>query len=340
MNKRGINKILCISTTGIGNMVLYTPVIRTLDSRFPGAEITLLCSSREAGAVLEDSNIVDKIIVLDKSKAKNYFTVLKKVRRENIDMVIGSYLDRSFKVGVFAWLTKAYIRVGYRKGLQKFFYNYLTDLRTHEHEVNLNLDLLKPVKGEQVINEPVFKLTDENLKFADNFLESGSEYFGFHPGAGSQIGGGRIKRWAPERFAEVADKLNKKFNSKIIIFGGPGEEDLSQKVENYMKSDAVNAVGKFGLKKTAALIKKCRLFVTNDSGLMHIASAFKVPVAAIFGPTLPWKNHPWNTRYRLIRKKLECSPCYNKKINCYNQKCLDNITVEEVYKECTELLKN
>jgi ADP-heptose:LPS heptosyltransferase len=108
-----------------------------------------------------------------------------------------------------------------------------------------------------------------------------------------------------------------------------------------MRKKPVIVAGDTDIRTTAMLIKKCALFISNDSGLMHIATAVKTPVIAIFGPTLWWKNHPWGKENLVIRKNLSCSPCYNySTIKCRNIRCLETITVGEVFgKVCQALSK-
>ena len=341
MKLKRIEKILAISTTGIGNMVLYTPVLKTLRSWFPEAKLTLLCGSIQAADVVRGSNMVDDIWILDKTKFKNYINILRRTRKIKFNMVVISYLDKSFKVGMFVWNTQARIRLGYNCGPQKFFYNYRAEVGAKEHEVQQNLRLLNEFNNnKEVIRNTEFFLDIKDKIFADKYLKISKSVFGFHPGAGLDVKGNILKRWNVEKFAEVADKLADKCNAEIIIFGGQGEENLGKAMSENMKVKPVDLTGKLSIKKTAALIKRCKLFITNDSGLMHIAASFGVPVVAIFGPTLYWKNYPWNTKHKIVRKELDCGPCSQfKNINCKHAVCMEAVTVDEVYKACVELIK-
>lgn len=319
-------------------MVLYTPLIKTLRKWFPHSNITLLCGNNEAAEIVRGSNIVNDIWVLDKLKFKNYVKILKKSRKKKFDMIVTSYLDRSFKVGVFCWLSGASIRIGYDYKIQKIFYNYRTKLGSKDHEVEQNIRLIKNLSDKGIVKETTFFLKEDDEIFADNYLKTSNPLFGFHPGSGIDVGG-NTKRWDVEKFAGVADNLAKKYNAQILIFGGPGEEGLGKKMADNMTVKPVDLTGKLSIKKTAALIKRCSLFITNDSGLMHIAASFGIRVVAIFGPTLYWKNYPWNTKYKIIRKDLTCGPCYEfQRINCDFAACLKEITVDEVYKASKEIL--
>ncbi|MFC2061474.1 lipopolysaccharide heptosyltransferase II [Elusimicrobiota bacterium] len=335
-----MNKILAISTTGIGNMVLYTPVLKTLRAWYPDARITLLCGSSAAAEVVRGSNMTDDIWVLDKSDFLNYIKVLHKAKREKFDTVITSYLDKSLKVAVFSWLTGAEKRVGYDSGPQKIFFNHKAQVSERIHEVQQNLNLLKHFDSEKnVIVNTEFFLEEKYNDFAAKHIKTTTFLFGFHPGSGTDIGGNTLKRWPAGKYAEVANMLIKKFDSQVIIFGGPEEKYLGSIMAEKMVREPLDMTGKLSIKETAALIKRCSLFISNDSGLMHIAASFGIPVAAVFGPTLYWKNYPWGTKHKIIRKELDCSPCYQfHSINCKYARCLEEIEVNEVFEACLELI--
>ncbi|MBN2406627.1 MAG: glycosyltransferase family 9 protein [Elusimicrobia bacterium] len=338
---KDIKKILAVSTTGIGNLILYTPVLRTLKEWYPQAQITLLCGSRAASMIVSGSDAVGDIWVIDKKRRSEYFRVLSGARKERFDMVITSYLDRSAKVALFTWLSGAGIRIGYESGILSFLYTHRACPGDREHEVRQNLRLLEklPHKGSVTEKTEIF-IDRKAADFADGFIKDRGSVIGFHPGSGTDIGRTAVKRWPAERFSELGDELVKRYGADVVLFGGPGEEELGAAVASKMVYKPVDMTGKLSVKETAALIGKCSLFVTNDSGLMHMAANFGVPVAALFGPTMHWKNHPWGTRYKILRKDLKCSPCYDfGRISCARPECMEGIGVRDVIDACSELMK-
>ena len=338
--KEKIKNILAISSTGIGNVILYTPVLKSLRNNFPDANISLIVGSKQAEEVLSGSDIVNEIIILEKEKMsiKKYLLFLSEIRRKNFDLVITSFLDKSFKVGLFSFLTGAKYRIGFDNGPQSIFYNYKVKIISEKHEVEYNLDLLRAMGLSELTSDLFFYIDDDSIKTAKNFLNENniSEkdfIIGIHPGSA------RWKRWPKEKYSQLCSELINLYNSKIIIFGSEDEKELADFIVNSTNGKIISACGLFNLKETGSLIKMCKCFICNDTGLMHVASAMKIPVIAIFGPTLHWKNYPWNTKHIIVRKNLECSPCYNyDRIKCKNNfDCLDSIKIEEVLNAFKEI---
>jgi len=156
---------------------------------------------------------------------------------------------------------------------------------------------------------------------------------GINPGATY----GSAKRWYPEEFAKVANELGKKYD--IIIFGGPGEEEIAKNIEkNLTIKNYQNLCGKLSIKELAEYIGGLELFITNDSGPMHIAAAFKVKIVALFGPTKYNETSPYNTTYKIVTKNLDCAPCMKRECPLGHHKCMKLITADEVIKASKELL--
>jgi len=151
---------------------------------------------------------------------------------------------------------------------------------------------------------------------------------GINPGAAY----GSAKRWYPKEFAKVANVLGKDYD--VIIFGGPGEEDISKEIEdNLTIKNYQNLCAKLSIKELCEKIGGLSLMVTNDSGPMHIAASYKVPTIAIIGPTKYKETYPYNTKYVIVRKDLECSPCAKRVCPLKgeeNHKCMKQIKAEDV----------
>lgn len=330
-------KILCVSTTGMGNAILYIPVIRTLAKNYPDATIDFIVSYSAAESLLQGYSGIRKLIFLPKDKIGIWdtFRLIKTLRNEKYDLFVSSFLDKSMKVALFSYLLGIPKRVGFSNGWWKIFYNHRVSIKEHKHEVEYNLDLLKKIGLENIDNSISIELSNIELSFGEQFLTDSNidrkkHIIGIHPGSGTNILKD-IKRWPVEKYAELANELTQDMNSEIIIFGGKEELPLSEKMVSYMHIKPIIATGRTSIHQTAALIKMCDVFICNDSGLMHIAASLKTPIAAIFGPTLYWKNYPWQVNHKIIRKQMKCSPCYEfRTINCPNPKCLDDISVEEV----------
>ena len=155
--------------------------------------------------------------------------------------------------------------------------------------------------------------------------------FGINPGATY----GSAKRWYPKEFAKVANYLGN--FGDIIIFGGPGEEEIAKDIEKHLTiQNYQNLCGKLTIKELCEHIGGLNGFVTNDSGPMHIAAAFNIPIIAIFGPTDYTETSPWSKNYKIISKNLDCAPCKKRECPLKTHECMKEIKAEDVIKEINE----
>jgi heptosyltransferase-2 len=157
---------------------------------------------------------------------------------------------------------------------------------------------------------------------------------GVHPGAAY----GEAKRWIPERFAAVLERLQKP-GRRLLLFGGPGEEPFAEEISMKVHHPPINLVGKTTVTEALGLISQCHLFLSNDSGLMHVAAALGIPQVALFGSTDPQKTAPLNERAVVIRPEgIGCTPCF--KPSCpLDLKCMKAITTDEVFAAAEGLLQ-
>ena len=152
---------------------------------------------------------------------------------------------------------------------------------------------------------------------------------------------GSAKRWYPERFAKVAADYASKYD--IIIFGGPNEVAMAKEIEDNLKTLGItnytNLAGKTNIEELCANIGGCSLFITNDSGPMHVAAAYQVPTISIFGPTKYKETSQWmNEKSRLVRHEMDCSPCMKRECPLGHHECMKSITASEVSEAVRELL--
>ncbi len=171
----------------------------------------------------------------------------------------------------------------------------------------------------------------EEASWADAFLKEsgygGGPLVGINPGAAY----GDAKRWHPERFAAVADRLARELKGTAVIFGGAQDRETEEAVAGAMKTKPIRAAGKTSIGHLIALISRCRLFITNDSGPMHIAAALGVPIVAVFGPTNPATTGPMG-KAAIVRHEIECSGCLERSCPT-DRRCMESITAGEVV-EC------
>jgi len=219
-----------------------------------------------------------------------------------------------------------------------------------KHVVENNVALL-PFLGVDIPEElPAldFSLDTADGEFAKQWLSGhltgGRRVVGMH--AGTAVFKNHInRRWAPEKFAELAARLVRESDCDVLVFGGPDEIELKTKIVTATDCPGkVLAVNDTSLRQSAALIKACDLMVSNDSSLMHVSAAMQTPVVAIFAYTNPAFVRPWHAPHRLVRHELPCSPCFfysPKPASCHanlDYTCVKGIEVDEVFNACSELI--
>lgn len=349
-----IRTILVKKPGGIGNVLLATPMLQALKGIFPKASLTVLVESEAAKQVLDANPYAEQTIVTpaeqywSESKPKYFarmFELAVRLRKKKYDLVVNGYSGYGgdgWRSCVFTFLVGGKYSIGYGKGLWRLLYSKSLELRGELHEVDRNLDLVRLVAPELdgIKAELNLWLSGNDRRVAERFFKTSgitedSLTVGIHPGSGPMT----YKRWAPAKFAKLADRLTNKWDAKVIIFGGNEEIDLADDISLRMKDNAVNAAGKTSLKQTAALIQKCKIFISNDTGLMHIAAAVRVPVVAIFGPTNFHRTSPYGNSHIVVTSKLPCVPCYRGYgTKCDDITCLNRISVEEVMSAVERLL--
>jgi len=338
-------KVLIIQLQPIGDVVRATPVVAKLQERYPQSRIDFLIYDRYA-ELLEGNPRVNEIITLNgrfRQENININQILEELKEladrlqeKRFDLVVN--LHDTTLSGILAYLTKA----KEIKGVVLNEFGHFTIppgwiINPHESGLNLVEAYLRNVGLDtEGANLEVY-LEEEDLAFRDEFLRKegiGEKelLIGLNPGAAVYS-----KRWPKEGFAQVGDQLSREYRAKLILFGGPQDKGLADEMVRVMESTPINLVGRTTLKGLAALLERCNLFITNDSGPMHIAAAVNTPMVAIFGSSSLKANSPYGGRYVTLQADLPCVPCGRS--YCEELNCLKSITVEEVLASCRKILK-
>ncbi|MBM4308848.1 MAG: glycosyltransferase family 9 protein, partial [Deltaproteobacteria bacterium] len=162
----------------------------------------------------------------------------------------------------------------------------------------------------------------------------GRVLIGINPGAAY----GLAKCWHPDRFAELGRRLCERWKATALIFGREEERSMADRILKSLGGGGIDFTGKTHLLQLAALLERCRLLVTNDTGTMHVASAVGTPIVAIFGSTDPVATGPWGDGHVVVRKEVSCSPCF-KRVCPTDHRCMEGITVDEVEKVVSKKLE-
>jgi lipopolysaccharide heptosyltransferase II len=340
--------ILVILTAGIGDLVLASMSMRALRSGFPGADIHLLTST-EASVIAKNYKFLDHVWTFpirelrhDKRHLIDILKLIKNLRQTEFISIVNLYnvgsVIGALKMGLLLLLLKSKNRIGHdNKGFSLFLTKKApraTFEKRHLADAMMEIAILA---GGVSDNKGIEVSWDKDCEGKwHNFFHniSSKKIIGINPG-----GDRKNRRWDSERYAVVADRLIETFDASVIILGGHGEEDISLSIQNRMKNESINLAGKLSLNDLTYIISRLDLLITNDSGPMHIGSATRTPLVAIFGPGDPVLSHPYTSPdlYRLICAPVHCRPC--DKDECDNLICLDWITPEIVFEKCAELIK-
>ncbi len=351
-------RILVIALSGIGDALLFTPAARILRTQFPESTIDALVMFRGAQQIYERTGLFNNVIYHNFLNHSKYGSLkLTLLMRGKYDSSVNVYPSNRKEYNLIQFLIGAKNRgaVEYlRRDAREFgFLNNCTVKENDSlHCVEENVSLCEKVFDFKAAGIPDlhFPLMPEDQAFADSFTRSngisGSDLVvGFHPGTAT-FKNQMKRRWEPEKFAELGARLVKELGAKVFVFGGPDEADLKREICEKSGTPDVIAADIPGIPETAAVIRRCSVFVTNDSGLMHIASAMKRKVVAIIGPTNTNYIHPWHTEYEIASLNLECSPCFiysPRPLKCFRKgvefKCIRELTVDHVYEKTVSLLK-
>lgn len=338
-------RILIIMMGGIGDMILLTPALKALRKAYPSSTLSFLLGPYGAEKVIEGSDLINGKIIINPEKykgVKGKIKLIRELRKENFHLSITSTGTNPIKSGLLCYLARIKNRLGEDIGGKGFFYNLKVPFHPESHNVESNLHMLQKL-GINADDKRIYVYRSSEDKYfaskiiADHHLEE-KLLIGIHPGSG--VHQAWFRRWPKERFARLADGMIDKYKATVMIFGGADEMSLACEIKALMNSNPILMAGKTTLTQAAALIEKCRLFISNDSGLMHVACAVHTPVIGLYGPTNHMNTGPYSDSSIIIRRELDCSPCYKReKVKCKRLDCFKFITVEDVFEAVNSLME-
>jgi len=339
INKEQIKRILIIQFRYIGDIILSTPLIKILRESFPQSHIAFLVEPLP-GELLEDNPNIDEIIYFEKRKDDiiGSYKFFRSLKNKKFDLVI----DLVGTPGT-AWATffsKAKYKVGYNVRIRKYAYNLVTSDDTVERYSALKkLVLLKKIGIYKEEHKLFLKINENHRKFAEDFFNINNindDKLKMFFAPNSKI---PTKRWTKERFAELGDLLNEKYQAHIImLWGNPEELKYTREIAELMNYKPV-LMPKVMLKEMAAVIEKCDLMVACDSGPKHIGTAMEIPTVTIFGSSMDilW-NPPGNDKFVVVKGNVPCIGCGLNK--CDHMSCMDNIKVKDIENAMMKLKQN
>ncbi|MFC2094380.1 glycosyltransferase family 9 protein [Bacteroidota bacterium] len=343
-------KILIIALSGIGDALMFTPALKSLRANLPDAQIDVLVMFNGARDIFINNADINDVYLFDFLR-EGYIKSLKYILslRGKYDASINVYPSNRKEYNIISFLIGAKNKAAV-KYLRKDFSNlgFLNSIRITEndsvHNVQTNNKLIEKLLNKKFVEEPALELfiTEEDeiraqKFFSENNILKDDLVIGFHPGCAT-LKNHIKRRWEPEKFAELGKKLIDDHRAKILVFGGPDEDELKNLVESKIDSQDAVVVNTNGILQSAAIMQRCGVFVTNDSSQMHIAAALQLKVAAIIGPTNPHYIYPWKTEHNIVSLNLDCAPCFfysPRPLICSRDdmqfKCIKELTVDIVY---------
>lgn len=319
-------KILVIRLSSIGDIVLATPLIRCLRNKLPSAQIDFIVKEKYS-ETLSANPYISNLVLFE----NNIFELVRRVRKEKYDLIIDIHNNfRSFLLTLFSG-SKILRYKNYL--LQRFF---LVELGINLYKEKIPvfrryLNTAEPL-GISYDNKGLNFFIDEKIK----------GQMSFYPNIGiCPVAVWKTKRWQKENFITLAKKVIEKYNYNILIFGGKNDFEYCESIKNQIGENSENLCG-LSLQETAIALTKCEYLLTNDTGLMHIAEALKIPVIAFFGPTVEeFGFYPQSAKSKVFAKNILCRPCSTKGSKTCpigNFRCMKDITVEEVFDYCATCL--
>ncbi len=329
-------KILIRSANWVGDAIMTTPALRAIRNNFPHARITILAKPWVMPVFDANPYVDEKMTYAAHDRHKGPIGVTRLARdlkAREFDLAI--LFQNAFEAALIAWMAGIRHRLGFTTDGRTLL---LTErIRTWPglkkgHLVDYYIGLLT---GAGLLSDgrslDLF-ISREELDFARKTLVDlmhGKEDFivGINPGATY----GTAKRWPKDRFVTLSRRLISEHQARVLVFGGPGEASLGAEISDAVGQGCYNLCNKTTLRQAMALIGCCSAFVTNDSGLMHVAAALDIPPVAIIGPTDPSATSPLSSMSRMIQEVGSCdlAPCL--KIDCpLDHRCMTSIEVDQV----------
>ena len=336
----GLNRILIRGTNWIGDAVMTLPAVVSVRAAYPRAHLSILAKPPVTD-IYRMFSAADEIIPYEHKfdTPLGIFRLAHTLRLKKFNAAI--LLQNAIEAAIISLAAGIRVRAGYNADGRGFLLTHAirrTEGIFKVHQIDYYLEMVKAL-GCADVDRAMHLETYISAATAREVLhqylpDSSRSIIGIAPGATY----GPAKKWLAERFAAAADRLGKDLGAQVVLFGGKDDQETTEQVRNRACSGVINLAGKTTLRETIYLISQCRLFISNDSGLMHVAGALNIPTVAIFGSTNPVTTSPPGEKTILVRKPASCSPCLKK--TCPTDfRCMTMITVDDVVAAAHTLLQ-
>ena len=356
-------KILIINPFGIGDVIFSTPLIEAVKRIFPQSYIAYICN-RRVSELIRTNPRLNKIFVYEKDDYREIWrrskirclmkvlSFLRSIKKESFDISID--LSLSYQYSMFFKIIGIKTRAGFNYRNRGKFLTHKIDIESFDdkHVVEYYLDVLRllGIDVSKDIASPRIYASEASLRFGDKFLKENSVtktdlLIGMVPGCGASWGqdAGR-RRWDKKNFSALANRLIEKYNARIVLLGNSKEVGICEDVRSATGNRVINYCGKTSIEMLIGILTRCKALITNEGGVLHMAAGLGINTVSIFGPVdeATYGPYPKSANHIILsRKDVPCRPCYKRfKYNgCDNRRCLETITVDEVFHAAEEALK-
>jgi 3-deoxy-D-manno-octulosonic-acid transferase/heptosyltransferase-1 len=336
-------RILIVKLSAIGDVVQSLPALEAMKRTFPHSEIDWVVEEAAAD-ILYDHPLIDRLLV---SRRKAWMRMLKQpstvlqglagirgflreLRDRRYDIAVD--LQGLLKSGVVIGLARAKRKIGFsgtRECSSCFLNERLPAYDIEKHALERYLDVaryLGAVDPKPTCTLPIGRELDAMRSRLTGINGDGRKIIVINP-----MARWKTKLWQEEKFAQLADRLIDERNALVALTGSPEDRAVTDRIQGMMRHQAVNWAGETTLRELAALAELSDLFITTDTGPMHLAAAAGTRVVALFGPTAPGRTGPYGSGHVVVRAGVACSPCFRRECD-QGLRCMREITVEEVLK--------
>ncbi|MFQ6014635.1 MAG: lipopolysaccharide heptosyltransferase II [Anaerolineae bacterium] len=355
-----VDSVLILKPCCLGDVLMSTPTIAALRIALPQARIDFAVGPWARPMVEHNPNLNEIVdcgpVGSGRYRLRDFLTLVRRIKGQEYDVCF--VLDRSPLISLLPFLAGIRHRVGLDSQGRGFSLTVRVPVEGAKHEAELYLDTVRAVGIEPFDPKLEFHPSLEDRTIVDRLMrEAGYQELDakrsissvwppivvIHPAGGKNPGMElTAKRWPPQRFAAVGDRLMEEKKAQVILVGGPSDVAIAQSVLDSMKHQPWDLTGRLTLGQLGVLLQRCHLFIGNDTGAMHLAGAVGTPTVAIFGPSDPGMYGPYGQTGIPLWHDVGCNPCFvagHARSDCHPALCIEAVSIDEVY-QATERLLN
>lgn len=347
------HKILILRLSAVGDVIRTLPAVKALKEHYPSSFITWIVEE-PSQALLESQPEVDEVILFPrkrwasgmKSFGKMWRTIgeMRKfiivLRKRKFDVALDFH--GILKSGVLSFLSGSHKRIGYDRRATKEGNFLFSNVKVKLPEERIsrfqrNLSLLKGMGLEMRELQYSLRILPEDREYVESFFNASSgslkrPLIAIHPGSSPNA---LFKRWMPDQYAQLADRLARELSATVVFTWGDGEFEWVEGIRKEMREPSLLGPRTESLTQLGEVYRRCDLYIGGDTGPTHIASLVGIPAVVIYGPTDPIENEPFG-KHMKVRKEVGCNPC--RRYSCKELACIKAISADDVFKAAKEIL--